>query len=72
MMHVENKRGTYSTNSQIKFKAKILKSCLFNYSDVYMFTLFGKRADAVEIAPDRGDKKVIFKNCSRVPTVPLK
>ena len=29
-------RGTYNTNSQIRFKASIPKSRLFNYSDAYI------------------------------------
>ena len=29
-------RGTYNSNSQIKFKPKILKSSLCDYSDAYV------------------------------------
>ena len=32
----DNSRGTYSTNSQIKFKTSLLRSSLFDSSDAYM------------------------------------
>ena len=31
--------GTYSTNSQIKFKTSMLKSSLCDYSDAYIFVM---------------------------------
>ena len=44
-------RGTYNTNSQIKFKTSIIKSCLCDYSNAYLLvketiTLSGEGADA--------------------------
>ena len=32
----DGSRGTYSVNSEIKFKTTILKSSLFDYSDPYV------------------------------------
>ena len=32
----DKSRGTYSTNSQIKFKTSMLRSSLWNYSDAYI------------------------------------
>ena len=32
----DDSSGTYSTNSQIKFKTSTLKSSLYGYSDAYM------------------------------------
>ena len=29
-------RGTYTTNSQMKFKTTMLKSSLYDYSDIYI------------------------------------
>ena len=33
----DESRGTYNTNSQIKFKTAMLKSSLCEYSDAYIF-----------------------------------
>ena len=46
-------RGTYNTNSQIKFKASMLKSSLCDYSDAYILVtrtiaITGEGADDVE------------------------
>ena len=46
----DDARGTYNTNSQIKFKTSILKSSLCDYSDAYMpvsgtITIDGPGAD---------------------------
>ena len=59
--------GTYSTNSQIKFKTTMLKSSLFDYSDAYLLVkitiiVVGQGADASAIAADRKHQQVIFKN----------
>ena len=56
-------RGTYNKDSQIKFKASILKSSLRDYSDVYILV-----KEIISIAPytgdnpNNGDKEVVFKN----------
>ena len=34
----DDTRGTYHTNSQVKFKTSILKSSLYDYSDAYILT----------------------------------
>ena len=61
-------RGTYNTNSQIKFKTLMLKSSLRNYSDAYI-VVKGAISVANTAAADAGannnNKKVIFKKvCS--------
>ena len=60
-------RGTYNTNSQIKFKTTMLKSSLCHYSDAYIFderriTITGAGVDAAERQVDERSKEVIFKN----------
>ena len=56
-------RGTYSKDSQIKFKASILKSSVCDYSDAYILV-----KEIISIAPytgdnpNNGDKEVVFKN----------
>ena len=63
--------GTYNTNSQIKFKATMLKSSLYDYGDAYMLvkgTIIITRgpagADAAARQADEGNKGIIFKNCA--------
>ena len=62
------KVGIYNTKN-IKYKTTMLKSSLWDYSDVYILvkgtiTVVGQRADTAVIAPDRNDKEVILKNCA--------
>ena len=62
----DDARGTYSTNSQIKFKISMLKSNLCDYSDAYILvkgtiTVAQVLAPA---APDNVGKEVVFKNCA--------
>ena len=62
-------RGTYNVNSQIKFKTKMLKSSLCDYSDAYILvkgtiTIEAAGADAAARQADERDKGVIFKNCA--------
>ena len=57
---------TYNTNSQVKFKTSILKSSLYDYSDVYILV---KGAITIPPVPARAipgnnDKEVVFKNCT--------
>ena len=59
-------RGVYNVNSQIKFKAAILKSSLYDYSDAYIpvkrtITVNNTRTAA---AQNNRNKKLIFKNCA--------
>ena len=58
-------RGTYNTNSQIKFKTSMLKSSLSDYNDAYIFV-----SGTITVAPQARDntnnvnKEVVFKNCA--------
>ena len=61
----DDARGTYSTNSQIKFKTSLLRSRLCDYSDAY--TLVGGTiifveagANTATITLDRNNKQAIF------------
>ena len=66
-------RGTYTTNSQMKFKTTMLKSSLYDYSDVYILvkgaiTITGRKERADVSArqearlADKRNKVVTFKN----------
>ena len=60
------KRGTYNTNSQIKFKNTRLKSSLCDYSDAYILVkgtiiITGAGADAVATNAEKRNKHVTFK-----------
>ena len=62
-------RGTYSTNSQIKFKTSMLKSSFSDYSDAYILvsgtiTITGEGADNTAKKLDERNKGFIFKNCT--------
>ena len=63
-------RGTYNTNSQIKFKTTMLKSSLCDRNAAYILakgvqkvviTITGREADMVAKEADKRKKKVIFK-----------
>ena len=61
----DGSRGTYSVNSQIKFRTTMLKSRLCDYSDVYnlvkgKITITGAGADAAARQADQIDKGVAF------------
>ena len=65
----DDARGTYNTNSQIKFKTTMLMSKLCDYSDAYILvkgtvTIVGAGADAAAQAADRNNKQIMFKNCA--------
>ena len=65
----DQSRETYNVNSQIKFKTAMLKSCLCDYSDAYIFvkrkiTITGRGAGAAARQADEKDKGVAFKNCA--------
>ena len=62
----DESRGTYNTNSQIRFKTLILRSSLCNYSDAYILvkgTITVANTAATGRVANNTDKKVIFKNC---------
>ena len=61
----DDSRGTYNTNSQIKFKTSMLKSSLCDYSDAYIF------ASGTITVPKKGEAanpnnrlNIILKNCA--------
>ena len=61
----DDTRGTYNTNSQIKFKTSMLKSSLCDYSDTYIVV------SGTITVPNTGTpgkpknrKDIIIKNCS--------
>ena len=61
----DDTRGTYDTDSQIKFKNSMLKSSSFDYSDAYILV-----SGSVEIqntgmaAVPNNRKNIIIKNCA--------
>ena len=68
----DESRGTYNVNSQIKFKATMLKSSLCDYSDAYILvkgtiTINGIGADVAAREAEERDKGVAFKNCAPFP-----
>ena len=63
----DNSRGTYNTNSQIKFKTTMSKSSLCDYSDVYILlivaiTFTAQGAHTAAMQAGRDNKQVILKN----------
>ena len=67
-VEINDARGTYITNSQIKFKTTMLKSSLCDYGDVYILfkrtiIVVGLEADKASRAADKDNKETIFKNC---------
>ena len=63
----DESRRTYNVNSQIKFKTKMLKSSLCDYSDAYIIvngTITVNNTAADSAAANNINKKVIFKNCA--------
>ena len=62
----DDSRGTYSTNSQTKFKTSMLRSSLCDYSDAYIAvkgTITVPNIGTVATQNNR-NKEVIFKNCT--------
>ena len=62
----DESRGTYNTNSQIKFKTSMLMSNLHDYSDTYILVK-GTISIVRILAPAQPEniaKKVLFKNCA--------
>ena len=64
----DDERGTYRSNSLIKFKTSMLRSILCDYSDAYVLvnvtiTITGEGADDAEKRADEWEKGVIFKSC---------
>ena len=64
---IDESRGAYNVNSQIKFKTTMLKSSLCDYSDAYILvkgTISVNNTAAQGAAVNNTNKKVIFKNCA--------
>ena len=66
-MRMKKKYQKNNTNSDIRFKATMLKSSLCDYGDAYILvkermTITGARADAAARQADEMNKGVIFKN----------
>ena len=62
----DESRGTYSTNSQTKFKTSMLRSSLCDYSDAYIAvkgTITVPNIGTVATQNNR-NKEVMFKNCT--------
>ena len=62
----DESRGTYSTNSQTKFKTSMLRSSLCDYSDAYIAvkgTITVPNIGTVATQNNR-NKEVIYKNCT--------
>ena len=63
----DESRETYNVNSQIKFKTKMLKSSLCEYSDAYILVQGKMTVDDTSAAgavANNTNKKVIFKSFS--------
>ena len=62
----DESNGTYSVNSQIRFKTTMLKSSLCDYSDAYILvkgTIAVNNTAAADADANNTNKKVNFKNC---------
>ena len=64
----DESRGTYNTNSQIKFETTMLRYSLCDYSDVYILvkgTITVPNTATADADVNNANKKVIFKKlCS--------
>ena len=63
----DGSRGTYYTNSPIKFKPTMLKSSFCDYSDICILvnrTITVNSTAATDPDVNNTNKKVIFKNCA--------
>ena len=64
----DNVRGEYSSDNQIRFKTKMLRSSLCDYSDAYILVkgniTVNNTAAAAASAANNTNKKVILKNCA--------
>ena len=65
----DQSRGVYNTNIDVRFKTKMLKSGLCDYSDAYILVevtikITGAGADDAARQADKRDQGVMFKNCA--------
>ena len=64
----DDSRGTYNTNSQIKFKTSMLRSSLCDYSEAYILIKSTISIAAREINNQyNADEEYVFKNCVPFP-----
>ena len=62
---IDESRGTFAVNKQIKFKTSMLRSCLCDYSGVYTpvkGNISVNNTAAVDADANNTNKKVIFKD----------
>ena len=63
--NLDDSRGKYKTNSQIKFKASMIMSSLCDYSDAYILVSGTITVAAQERNnPNNAKKEVVFRNCA--------
>ena len=60
----EEERGTYNTNSRIKFKTSMFRSSLCNYSDAYILVSGTITVAALVTGRGKNGIQVVFKNCA--------
>ena len=65
----DESKGGYTTGSNIKFKATMLRSSLYEYADAYILvkgiiTITPMGDDAAAMRADERNKDEIFKNCA--------
>ena len=63
----DESRGTNDANSEIKFKATMLKSSFCDYSDAYIHvkrTVTANNTAAADADANNTNEKVIFNNCA--------
>ena len=63
---IDESRGLYAFNKQIKFKASMLRSSLCDYSDAYILVKGNISVNTAGAGADANNtnKKVAFKNCA--------
>ena len=64
----DGRNGTYD-KKKFKFKIAMLNASFCDYSDAYILvegipTVAGQGADDAEIAADKNNKEIVFKNCA--------
>ena len=60
----DDSRGTYNTNSQIKYKTSMLRSSLCDYSDAYMLVSGTTTVAALAAGGGKNNIQVVIKNCA--------
>ena len=60
----DDARGTYNTNSQIKFKASMVKSSLCNYGNGYILVSGTIAVTSLGVSGGNNGIEILFKNCA--------